>query len=111
MEIVGKVSDTVTVTLSFDELPLESVMVAVMVWAPSISWLVDSSAPIPAPACRLDVHTMELLISPSSGSLAIPCKRTVVPELKMDPSAGLTMHIWGTLGTLDLTSRVTPSAS
>ena len=32
MEIVGKVSDTVTVTvtLSFDELPLESVMVAVM---------------------------------------------------------------------------------
>ena len=92
---VGTVSDTVTVMVSTTTFPRKSVIVAVIVWTPSISRSVERLEPVAEPTCRSDVQTMSSLMSPSSASVAVPWRVTMEPELKTEPSAGPSPdHLW-----------------
>lgn len=59
------------VTESVLVLPMESITDAVMVWTPSIGSL-DTLEPVGEPSWMLEVHTIESIMSPSSGSVAVP---------------------------------------
>ena len=80
-------------------LPRESVTDAVMVWTPSIRSELCKAAPVIEPPCISDVHAIESLMPPSSGSAAAARKVICSPESMTAPSRGWMMTTVG--GSLD----------
>jgi hypothetical protein len=81
----GALTTIVIVRLAL--LPPLSVTVAVMVCVPECSVLVID-APVPSALSMLDVHTIVLLMLPSSRSLAVPVNVTTSAGAKTAPSSG-----------------------
>ena len=68
-----------------------------MVWVPTESAEVVTLAPLPRAPSRSELQARLTVRSPSSGSLALPEKATVVPVSSVVPSAGAVMETLGTL--------------
>ena len=74
--------------------PSESVMLAVMVWPPSVR-RTSRLAPVPSVPSRLDVHEMRLEASPSKSSMALAVRTMRVPASFAVPLAGAVMRSTG----------------
>ena len=80
----------VTVTLMASvpgRLPL-SVTDAVMVWVPTDNVVVTKAPPVPRVPSRLEVQTRLAVKIPSSASVAVPAKLTLVPSTTEVPEGG-----------------------
>lgn len=71
--------------------PPASVTLAVIVWVPVLSIVVDIEAPELIVPSRFELQVMEPDKSPSSGSEAVAAKVTVSPTTKAEPSSGALM--------------------
>src|SRR3990172_9436724 len=70
---------TTTVMVALADLPPASVTEAVRVWVPELSVVTLRGVPVPRVPSRLDDQAMAAARLPSSGSLAVPVKVTVLP--------------------------------
>ena len=68
--------------------PPASVTLAVMTWVPAESAAVATDPPVPRAPSRSEDQAIPVVMSPSSGSLAVPVKVTLSPALKAAKSAG-----------------------
>ena len=99
MVTVGDVFElTVTVIESLPAKPPESVTKAVIVWVPT-ERTAEKEPPVPMAPSRDDVQVRLPVRTPSSGSVAVPAKRMLVPSVKVLPLGGaITVTVGGVFG-------------